>query len=201
MIVSKQYRAPHLYELAFAIPPQGRWRARAFGAILKELGQLDRSGRSLLDIGCGAGVLSKMMALRNPQCNIKAIDSSPYMIQYAKKIHGYPSLDYVTQSFWDETGTYDLVTAAYCWHFFPLSSAAEKLKSILRPRGCALIVATRETVLTRIHRRIFHIFSNEALSLYSPEQLSESLKRKGLSVEWRGVDRLEGSYLVVARLP
>jgi len=142
-----------------------------------------------------------MIALKNPQCDIKAIDSSPYMVQYARKVHGHPSLDYVTQSFWEESGTYDLVTAAYCWHFFPLSSAAEKLKSILRPRGCALIVATGETLLTRVHRHIFRVFSNELLSLYSPGKLSESLKRTGFSVEWRGVDRMEGSYLVVARLP
>lgn len=201
MAISRQYRAPHLYELAFAFPPQGRWRARAFGAILKELGRLDRSGGSLLDIGCGAGVLSKMIALKNPRSNIKAIDSSPAMVQYAKKIHCHPSLDYVAQSFWDETGTYDVVTAAYCWHFFALGSAAQKLKSILRPRGCALIVATRETLVTRTHRRLFHILSNETLFLYSPEQLSESLEKRGFSVEWRGVDRLEGSYLVVARLP
>lgn len=201
MVISKQYRAPHLYELAFAFPPQGRWRAHAFGAILKELGQLDKSRRDFLDIGCGAGVLSKMIALKNPRSNIKAIDSSSYMVEYARKFHGHPSLDYVAQSFWDETGTYDMVTAAYCWHFFPLRSAAEKLKSILRPKACALIVATRETPLTRIHRRLFHIFSNETLSLYSPEELCESLEEKGFCVEWRGVDRSEGSYLVVARLP
>lgn len=195
------YRAPHLYELAFVIPPQGRWRARSFGAILKELGQMKRSGRDLLDVGCGAGVLSKMIALKYPQCNIKAIDSSPYMVQYARKVHGHPGLDYVAQSFWDETGTYDLVTAAYCWHFFPLASAAEKLKSLLRPKGRALIVATRETLLTRTHKRLFHILWNETLSLHSPEELSESLKKNGFSVRWRGVDRLEGSYLVEARLP
>lgn len=200
MLASRYYRAPHLYELAFSLPPQSVWRARAFEAILSELEQLGSHDGDLLDVGCGAGVLAKMIALRSPDICIKAIDSSPYMVRYARKFHAHASVDYAVRSFWDENGTYDAVTAAYCWHFFPLDDAALKLKSILRVEGRAFIVATRETPITRIHRCLFGVLSPQTLSLYRPKQLSESLQKQGFSVEWRMVDRIEGSYLVVARL-
>jgi len=200
MLTSRYYRAPHLYELAFTLPPQGVWRGRAFGAVLNELEKLDSRDRNLLDVGCGAGVLAKMIALRNPRTRIKAIDSSYHMVRYARKFHDHPSVDYAVQSFWKENGTYDAVTAAYCWHFFPLTRAALKLKSILKPGGRALIVATRETPITRIHRCLFRILSPQTLSLYWPKELSESLEKEGFSVRWRTVDSIEGSYLVVARL-
>jgi ubiquinone/menaquinone biosynthesis C-methylase UbiE len=200
MLTSRYYHAPHLYELAFVLPPQRIWRARAFKAILEETNRLDIGPQYLLDIGSGAGVLAKMIALQNPCTKIKAIDSSCHMAEYARKIHGHPSVEYVAQSFWDEDGEYDVVTAAYCWHFFPLPKAALKLKEILKAGGNAFIVATTETPVTRMHRRMFTALSSSAFRLHSPEDLAESLKREGFSVRWRHIDRWEGSYLVAARL-
>ncbi len=172
----------------------------AFRAVLSELDGTGGETWTLLDVGCGAGVLSKMIALEYPRARIKAIDSSLQMIEYARRVHSYPSVHYHTQSFWDETGSYDIVTSAYCWHFFPLEDAAAKLKSIMRPSGRALIVATRGTPITRAHKRLFRVLSTQALSLHQPEDLSQSLEREGFSVEWKILDRTEGSYIVAARV-
>jgi 2-polyprenyl-3-methyl-5-hydroxy-6-metoxy-1,4-benzoquinol methylase len=197
---SKYYHAPHLYELAFKLPPQNRWRGAAYRAVVNGLGGTDGETWDLLDVGCGAGVLSKMIALEYPRARIRAIDSSLQMIEYARRAHPHPSIYYRAQSFWDETGSYDRVTSAYCWHFFPLEEAAAKLRSIMRPAGRALIVATKGTPVTRVHRRFFRFLSTEALALHQPEDLSRSLKKEGFSAEWKMLDRTEGSYIVAARM-
>jgi 2-polyprenyl-3-methyl-5-hydroxy-6-metoxy-1,4-benzoquinol methylase len=200
MLTSKYYDAPSLYELAFALPPQSVWKANSFSAVLQELEVLDRGARSLLDIGCGTGILPKMIALRHPRLRIKAIDCSRHMIQYASRVHSHTSIEYRVQDFWEENGRYDRVTSTYSWYFFPPESAARKLKSVLSPGGCALIVDTRETPITRTQRRIFGFLSGQFLSIYKPEEVSRTLEREGFSTTWRTVDRREGSYLVVARL-
>jgi len=194
----KYYDAPDFHELAFAFPPQSIWRAHSFSAMVTELGCLGGETRTLLDVGCGTGVLTKMMALRRPRLAITAIDLSPHMVNYAKRVHSHPSIEYRTQDFWQENGSYDCVTSAYCWYFFPLESAARKLKSILNPKGSALIVATTGTPLTRMHRKIMSSISGQ--DLRRPQDITLSLDREGFSTEWRMVDRIEGSYLVVAIL-
>jgi 2-polyprenyl-3-methyl-5-hydroxy-6-metoxy-1,4-benzoquinol methylase len=194
----KYYDAPHFHELAFLLPPQSIWRANSFGAILAELGHLHRSTHTLLDVGCGTGVLAKRIALRYPDLTVKAIDLSPHMINYAKRVHFHSSIEYRTQCFWEENGKYDCVTSTYCWYFFPLDKAARKLRSILNPKGCALIVATTGTPVTRMHRRIFRSISGQ--DLCSPHEITLTLKRVGFSAEWRSVSKTEGSYLVVAVL-
>jgi 2-polyprenyl-3-methyl-5-hydroxy-6-metoxy-1,4-benzoquinol methylase len=198
MVRWKYYEAPHFHELAFLFPPQSIWRARSFGAILTELRCSGKGARTLLDVGCGTGVLPKKIALKCPGIVIKAIDLSPHMINYARRAHSHPSIDYRIQSFWEEDGCYDRVTSTYCWYFFPLERAAKKLKKILNPNGCALIVATRGTPATRMHRRIFSSISGQ--DLRRPEEITGSLEDEGFSTEWRIVDRTEGSYLVVAAL-
>jgi SAM-dependent methyltransferase len=194
----KYYDAPHFHELAFLLPPQSIWRANSFKAVLTELGSLDRNIEALLDVGCGTGVLAKRVALAYPGMFIKAIDLSPRMVSYARRVHPHPSVDYRTQCFWEEGGEYDCVTSTYSWYFFPLEKAARKLRSVLKPKGCALIVATGGTPATRVHRRIFRPISGQGL--LDPDDTTRSLLREGFSAEWHSVSRTEGSYLVRAVL-
>jgi 2-polyprenyl-3-methyl-5-hydroxy-6-metoxy-1,4-benzoquinol methylase len=198
MFKPKYYDAPNLHELAFVFPPQSIWRGQAFSAILGELSSGVYVAKTLLDVGCGTGVLPKMIALKFSNLSVKAIDSSSHMIRYARRVHPHPSIDYEAMSFWDEKGTYDRVTSTYSWYFFPPDEAARKLRSVLNPGGNAFIVATKGTVFTRIHRRILKSISGQ--DLCHPDKISRSLEKEGFSTAWRMVNRTEGSFLVVAEL-
>jgi trans-aconitate methyltransferase len=198
MFKPKYYDAPYLHELAFVFPPQSIWRSQTFSAILSELSSGVHHAKTLLDVGCGTGVLPKMIALKYSHLSVKAIDSSSHMIRYARRVHPHPSIEYEAMSFWEENGTYDCVTSTYSWYFFPLHKAARKLRRMLNPGGNAFIVATKGTVLTRIHRRIFNSISGQ--DLCHPDKISGSLQQEGFSTTWRMVNKTEGSFLVVAEL-
>lgn len=55
--------------------------------------RLTPKGTKVLDIGCGAGIISKHLATGNRQ--VVAIDLSPKLIEYARKHNGHENIVYI----------------------------------------------------------------------------------------------------------
>ena len=72
-------------------------------------------GRTILDVGTGSGVIALMMAQRNPQAHITAIDiDHESIVQASENFAASPWSDRIVaveRDFIDESGTYDLIVS------------------------------------------------------------------------------------------
>ncbi|HEX4816252.1 MAG TPA: methyltransferase domain-containing protein [Nonomuraea sp.] len=87
---------------------------------------------SVLDVGCGTGIASRLMAKRGAR--VLGVDVSAGMAKVAER-HGIPT-EVAAFETWDPAGrTFDRVTSAQAWHWLDPVVSAEKAASILRPGG------------------------------------------------------------------
>jgi malonyl-CoA O-methyltransferase len=104
--------------------------------------------KRILEIGCGTGVYTKLLADRFPQAEILALDFSRQMIAAAKeKMSGTPRVRFLCEdgeAFLAEGSrgeTFDLITSNATLQWFAgLETAFRNMKNVLRPGG--LLVAS-----------------------------------------------------------
>ena len=100
----------------------------------------DMKPARILDIGCGGGMLMKMMAVKYPRSKVDGIDISEESVkatlEHSKMFHSLGRLDAVVADVSDipfPDGTFDLVTAVETYFFWPdlaedIRSAVSKMK-------------------------------------------------------------------------
>ncbi|MBR1746814.1 MAG: class I SAM-dependent methyltransferase [Clostridia bacterium] len=104
-------------------------------AVFDELfGQEELVGKSVLDVGCGTGVLSRYLSERG--ATVDGIDLSDEMIRRAKNETTRPGVRFFCADFYDFNGKYDclFVFDAYP-HFFDKRLFAVKARDLLVPGG------------------------------------------------------------------
>jgi SAM-dependent methyltransferase len=92
----------------------------------------ESSGLKVLDVGCGTGIASRLIAQRG--ADVFGIEIAPRMAAIAQG-HG---IDVEVGAFedWEPAGrTFDRVTSAQAWHWLDLPVATAKAASVLRPGG------------------------------------------------------------------
>lgn len=96
----------------------------------------------ILEIGCGIGTFSRLLAERSEF--VTAIDLSPEMIEIAKNLSKpYPNIDFqiadvLETTFPDEH--FDAIVSVATFHHLPLDEVLPKLKKALKPGGKLLIL-------------------------------------------------------------
>lgn len=97
-----------------------------------------------LDLATGTGYLARGLAQRG--LTVTGLDIAPAMIEAAKALdsaHGL-AIEYVVGKA-EETGlpseSFDLVTAACCWHWFDRAKASAEIQRLLRRGGWLVICA------------------------------------------------------------
>ena len=113
------------------------------------LRQLPRRSVRVLDVGCGAGSLAARLAERF--AHVDAIDSSPVMIDAARR-RTPPNVncvlgDVMTEPFRSEQ--YDAIVSLTVLHHLPIREALMRLAEALRPGGVLVAVALPRTDLPR----------------------------------------------------
>ena len=99
---------------------------------------LARPGMRALDLATGTGYLGRGLAQRG--LIVTGLDVSPEMIAAAKALDAAQGLriDYAIAKV-EETGlpaaSFDLVTAATCWHWFDRDKASAEVLRLLKPGG------------------------------------------------------------------
>lgn len=96
---------------------------------------LELSGMTALDIGCGTGQLADL--LDNTYTWVTGIDLSPVAIGQAKK--NYPGVYFEVADYLNADGEFDLITAKLVVAFVNLEQFFTKVKSLLNPGGLVLI--------------------------------------------------------------
>jgi SAM-dependent methyltransferase len=101
-------------------------------ALITEVLGPSPQGLSVLDVACGTGIASRMMAQRGAQ--VLGVELSPGMAEIARR-HGITA-EVARFETWDAAGrTFDRVTCAQAWHWLDPGVSAAKAASLLRPGG------------------------------------------------------------------
>jgi SAM-dependent methyltransferase len=101
------------------------------------LGRIPERCARVLEVGCGAGEFSRLLAAR--AANVLALDLSPRMIRLARersRLHTnveFVEADVMTHHLPD--GEFDCVATLTTLHHLPAEAALRKIKSALRPGG------------------------------------------------------------------
>jgi SAM-dependent methyltransferase len=109
-----------------------RCRPRYPDAVFDALLGPEPSGLKVLDVGCGTGIASRLMAERGAQ--VLGVEVAPRMAEIARSY----GMDVELGAFedWEPAGrTFDRVTSAQAWHWLDLPVATEKAASVLPPGG------------------------------------------------------------------
>lgn len=98
--------------------------------------------REALDIGCGAGAFSRLLASRSER--VLAIDLSPQMIRLAReKSARFPNIEFEVADVLTRglpEGGFDCVATIATLHHMPMAEVLPKLKGALKPGGVLLVL-------------------------------------------------------------
>ena len=101
-------------------------------AVIDEVLGSAPQGLCVLDVGCGTGIASRLMAARGAR--VLGVELNAGMAEIARR-HGIPT-EVAAFETWDPAGrTFDRVTCAQAWHWLDPQVSAEKMASVLRPGG------------------------------------------------------------------
>ncbi|MEQ7011186.1 class I SAM-dependent methyltransferase [Actinopolymorpha sp. B17G11] len=109
-----------------------RYRPTYPDALIDDLLGSKPEGLHVLDVGCGTGIASRLMAGRGAK--VLGVEVAPRMAEIARG-HG---IDVEVGPFedWEPAGrTFDRVVSAQAWHWLDRAVATAKAASVLRPGG------------------------------------------------------------------
>ena len=137
-----------------------------------------KSGDAAADLGCGTGILTRMLAARG--LAVVGIDPNEDMLEEARATGG--GAEYRTGDA-ENTGLADqsvgLVTVAQAFHWFDVDAALEELQRVLTPQGhvAAIWNIRGENGFMAEYDALLRRFSSEYTVLESWETTLEVLKR------------------------
>lgn len=99
-------------------------------------------GQVILDLGTGTGTLARGFARHG--CQVTGIDLSESMLSEARRLAQADGarIDFLqarAESTGLPAGTFDVVSAGQCWHWFDRAAAAAECRRLLRPGGVLVI--------------------------------------------------------------
>jgi len=101
-----------------------------------------RSGQRVLDVGTGTGTLARGFARRG--CTVTAIDPSEPLLVEARRLSEDEGLqvEYLVGRAEDlevPTGSFEVVSAGQCWHWFDRPAASRECLRVVTPGGALAI--------------------------------------------------------------
>ncbi|WP_374337373.1 class I SAM-dependent methyltransferase [Leeia sp.] len=117
-------------------PPDLFARLQPYGIGLK--------GQRLLDLATGTGTLARGFALRG--CRVSGLDIAAPMMAQARELDQRAGVvvDYHlgrAEATGLPEGSFDVVSAGQCWHWFDAQQATQEIRRLLRPSGAVLIAS------------------------------------------------------------
>lgn len=137
-------------------------------------------GARVLDIGCGIGVVARMLVEINPHLDVDAVDFSE-MVERAKVENGVAGIRYVASSaeqYCPDDCKYDLIVSSGCY------SAIRDLAAMQRAFENAAVLTKRGGCVLMIDP--FHRNRLMSRAWFSSRQVTEAFRRLGFRQRLRG---------------
>lgn len=162
---------------------RNRARAESFGSVAAQYDRsrppypdpliLDvaaRGARDVLDVGCGTGKASRLLAARG--LRVLGVEMDAAMANVARR-HGI-DVEVSTFEAWDEGGrSFDLITSAQAWHWVDPVEGARKAVRLLRPGGTLALFWNMHELDPAVRQAMDMVYDREA------PQLVESARQHG----------------------
>jgi ubiquinone/menaquinone biosynthesis C-methylase UbiE len=146
------------------------------------------NGSSILDIGCGWGILLKQLILLDRNLKLYGLDISPLMVNLAKtkfnhsdnvkiQIGSAEKLPY-------KNSTFDYVTCILSFHHYPKSLISLKeMSRVLKPKGRLFLLDPFKggfiSKLMNVFNRI--VFQEKDVCIYTKEEMINMFKNSGFT--------------------
>jgi len=132
--------------LQYTLIKRAGWFLRWYRTFVTlDMGQLHKllpASGTLLDVGCGVGVVDHALARRNPNLKIHGIDITAECIPLAREFHALPNVNYECRRIEDVEGQYDCLLFIDVFHHVPpvhRDSILQAAARLLKPGGYLLI--------------------------------------------------------------
>jgi SAM-dependent methyltransferase len=101
-----------------------------------------QAGQRLLDLGTGTGTLARNFARRG--CWVVGLDPAGPLLKEAQRLGREVSatVNYLqarAERIGQKSGSFDVVSAGQCWHWFDRSQVVREVRRLLKPRGTLVI--------------------------------------------------------------
>ncbi|WP_442597792.1 class I SAM-dependent methyltransferase [Neobacillus sp. D3-1R] len=147
------------------------------------------AGKKVADIGCGTGVLTRKIKIRNAQ--VIGVDPSPQLLEKANvsSEEDFLSIPYVLGTA-EQTGldstAFDIVTVMRAWHWFDREQTIEEINRILKPKGTLLIMDSGFLTESTLVMQTFSAMEKFITGGIKPAGSKAQSKQRinGFPVEW-----------------
>ncbi len=100
----------------------------------------DREPRTIVDLGCGTGDLTSLLASRWPDADVAGIDSSTEMITHARREYPDMAWSVADIAFWEPSGSVDLIFSNAALHWLDDHEALfTRLRGLVAPGGVVAV--------------------------------------------------------------
>jgi ubiquinone/menaquinone biosynthesis C-methylase UbiE len=154
-------------------------------AVIRELNL--HKGNTLLDVGCGTGILLKLLSEMNKNIQLHGIDVSSEMVNVTK-LKLDPSIAVNHASVYKipyKDNTFDFITCSTSFHHYKLSDVAlSEMKRVLKIGGKLCILDPFKSGFVRklICYTLNRLFKEIDINLYTRNQMYELFKNVGFSL-------------------
>ncbi|SFD63284.1 malonyl-CoA O-methyltransferase [Paenibacillus catalpae] len=166
-------------------------------SLIERLGKRNTDGLKLLEVGCGTGALTEMLANQWPRASITALDIAPAMIKAAKQRNiasqsadlRFIQADVETWASGVSSDSFDLIVSSACfqWLSHPRQTL-NHLRQILRPGGLLVFTTFGPETFRELHQAFEVVYlangmkpQRHGLSFLSASQWNNVLLEAGFS--------------------